>query len=82
MLYDNSEGLPASKSFHDDHAFSNVAFASSGRCCDMRTEARVCNASLFSGSVCSAKFKRSSQVFSAAGSKLGHDEYFGRSILF
>lgn len=62
--------VPASKSFQDVHACSKHCLASSGRCWDNRTEASDCRASLFAGSIWSARLSRSSHVFSATGSKL------------
>ena len=61
---------PSSRSFHDVQACSRQAFASSGRSCDIRTDARACRASVFPGSVFSARASSSSHVFSAAGSSL------------
>ena len=69
-IYIGRKRLPSSRSFQADQAFSRHSFASSGRCCDIRTDANACRASGFPGSVCRAKESRSSQVFSTFGSKL------------
>lgn len=63
---------PRSKSFHAVHACSRHCLASSGRSCDIRTEARAWRASGCPGSVCRAIVRSSSHVFSASGSKLGY----------
>ena len=62
--------LPRSRSFHTVHACSRHAFASSVLCCDNRTDARDCRASVLPGSVVNASCNRFSQLFSASGSKL------------
>ena len=61
---------PRSKSFHAVHACSRHCLASSGRCCDIRTDASAWRASGCPGSVCRAIVRSSSHVFSASGSKL------------
>ena len=63
---------PRSKSFHAVHACSRHCLASSGRCCDIRTEASAWRASGCPGAVCRAIVRSSSHVFSASGSKLGY----------
>ena len=61
---------PRSKSFHAVHACSRHCLASSGRCCDIRTEASAWRASGCPGEVCRAIVRSSSHVFSASGAKL------------
>jgi len=77
---------PRSRSFHPFHALSRHCFASSGRCWESLTDARVCNASTLFWSVSRARSISRSQVFSAAGSKLSKPQvrhqssYVGSSL--
>ena len=61
---------PRSRSFQPLHALSRHCLASSGRCWESLTDARVCSASTLFWSVSRARSINRSQVFSAAGSKL------------
>jgi len=66
----SSKYVPRSRSFQPFHALSRHCLASSGRCWESLTDARVCRASTLFWSVSRARPINRSQVCSAIGSKL------------